>query len=136
MIHFEITACPDLNTVAPFKFHQNQIYLGRSSGDLWIKDSLLLPIHIMLEVIENDLLIHPQKGVEFYLLNGKRSSSIRKLKIDDNVQIGNTTFKVIAFHETIFESKKNILNKKLNSLIEEGSQRLSVIEKLTKLMKQ
>lgn len=136
MIHFEIISGPDLNSQAPFKYHQNQIYLGRSSGDLWIKDSSLLPTHIMLEVIEKDLLIHPQKGVEFYLLNGKRSSSIRKLKINDTILIGKTTIKILGFQETIRESKKDILNNKLAKLIEEGSQRLNVVEKLTKLMKQ
>lgn len=136
MIQFEIISGLDLNVQAPFKYYQNQIYLGRTNGDLWIKDSSLLPTHVMLEVIEKDLLIHPQKGVEFYLLNGKRSSSIRKLKTNDLIQIGKTTIKILGFQETIRESKKNILNQKLNKLIEEGSQRLSVIEKLTKLMKQ
>ncbi len=135
MIHFEITTCPDSNVVAPFTFYQNQIYLGKSTGDLWINDSSLLASHAMLEVIEKDLLFHPQKGVEFYLLNGKRSSSIRKLKINDTITLGKTTIKILNFRETLRDSKKVILNNKLNKLIEENSQRLTVVEKLTKMKK-
>lgn len=135
MIHFEITDGPDLNTLSVFKFFQNQIYLGKSSGDLWIKDSHLLASHVMLEVVENELLIHPQKGVEFYLINGKRSTNVRKLKVQDTVSIGQTTFKIYGFEETLKESKKSVLDRKLNQLIEENSKRLIVIENLTKEMK-
>lgn len=136
MIHLEITDSPDNNVVSMFRYYQNQIYLGRTTGDLWIQDNEILPSHLMLEVIATDLLIHPQKGVEFYLLNGKRATNIRKLKINDVITIGRTNLKVVGFSETVRESKKDLLNKKLNQLIEENSSRLTVIESLTKLMKQ
>ena len=135
MIHFEITDGPDLNTLSTYKFFQNQIFLGKSSGDLWIKDSHLLASHLMLEVVENELLIHPQKGVEFYLINGKRATNIRKLKAQDTIAIGQTTFKILSFEETKKESKKSVLEQKLNQLVEENSKRLVVIENLTKEMK-
>lgn len=136
MIHLEFTISPDNNVLSAFKYFQNQIYIGRTNGDLWVQDNSLLPSHLMLEVIGNDLLIHPQKGVEFFLINGKRASVIRKLKINDLVTVGNTTFKILGFAETVRESKKDILNNKLNKLVEENSSRLPVIENLTKLMKQ
>lgn len=136
MIHFEVSESPDQNVISSFKYFQNQIYVGRTMGDLWINDNSLLTSHLMLEVIGKELLIHPQKGVEFFLINGKRSTNIRKLKPNDKVSIGNTTFKVIAFEETERSSKKELLNNKLNKLIEENSSRLNVVEKLTKLMKQ
>jgi hypothetical protein len=136
MINLEITESPDDNVITEFRYFQNQIYLGRTSGDLWIQDNELRASHLMLEVIGQDLLIHPQRDVEFYLLNGKRASAIRKLKVNDRVTFGKTSFRIIAFSETIRESKKEILNNKLNMLIEESSSRISVIETLTKLMKQ
>lgn len=136
MIHFEVSESPDQNVISSFKYFQNQIYVGRTTGDLWINDNSLLASHLMLEVIGKELLIHPQKGVEFFLINGKRASNIRKLKPNDKISIGNTTFKVIAFEETERASKKELLNNKLNKLIEENSARLNVVEKLTKLMKQ
>jgi hypothetical protein len=136
MIHFEVIKSPDENVLSEFKYFQNQIYIGRGQGDLWINDSELLKSHIMLEVLHKDLLLHPQKNVPFYLINGKRASAIRKLKKGDQVSLGNTTIKVIAFEETMKESKKQILNEKLNSLIETNASRLSVVETLSKLMKQ
>lgn len=136
MIHFEVSESPDQNVISSFKYFQNQIYIGRTTGDLWINDNSLLSSHLMLEVIGKELLIHPQKGVEFFLINGKRASNIRKLKPNDKVSIGNTSFKIIAFEETERSSKKELLNNKLNKLIEENSSRLNVVEKLTKLMKQ
>jgi hypothetical protein len=136
MIHFEVIESPDQNVISAFRYFQNQIYLGRSAGDLWITDNSLLPSHAMLEVIGKELLVHPQKGVEFFLINGKRSSNIRKLKANDKVSIGNTTIKILGFEETLRDTKKEILNSKLNKLIEENSSRLNVVEKLTKLMKQ
>ncbi len=136
MINLEIKESPDSNVISTFKYFQNQIYLGRTSGDLWIDDKSLFATHVMLEVIGKELLIHPQKGVEFFLINGKRASAIRKLKPNDEVTIGQTIISVVSFEETVKESKKNILNAKLNNLIDQNSPRLTVIERLTKLMKQ
>ncbi|MFP5386483.1 MAG: hypothetical protein ACLGHN_10420 [Bacteriovoracia bacterium] len=136
MIEFQILQGPDENVISSYKFFQNQIYLGRTSGDLQINDHNLYQSHVMLEVIGKELLIHPQRGVEFFLINGKRASAIRKLKINDLVTLGQTELKVLSFEETEAVSKKNILNNKLNKLIEESSSKLSVIESLTKLMKQ
>ncbi len=135
MIHLEITSGPDQNAMSSYQYFQNQIYLGRSSGDLHINDKNILPAHVMLEVIEKDLIIHPQKGVEFFLLNGKRASAIRKLKPNDSITIGETTIKIIQFEETVILNKKDILDTKLDSLINQNSPRLNVVEKLTKLMK-
>ena len=135
MISLEIVKSPDLNVVGSFRYFQNQIYLGRTQGHLWIDDIALNPSHLMLEVIAQDLLIHPQRGVEFYLVNGKRSTAIRKIKMNDLVTIGETTIKIHAFTETLRESKKQILNNKLNQMIENNSSQLTVIESLTKLTK-
>ena len=89
----------------------------------------------MIEVVEKDLIIHPQKGVESYLIDGKRSSSIRKIKSGQVITIGSTKFKVLSFEETPVSSKKKILDEKLNRLLEANSPRLVVIEKLAKIMK-
>lgn len=135
MIIFEITESPDSNVKKQFTFYKNQVYLGKNSGDLWINDSLILQNNTLLEVINNDLLIHPQRGVEFYLINGKRASVIRKLKRMDVITIGNTSLRIIDFKKSESLNKKQVLDKKLDKLIEENSSRLTVIEEITKLMK-
>jgi hypothetical protein len=135
MIHIEVLQSSDSNVLAPFNFFQNQIYIGRETGDLCINDKNLNTSHIMLEVVENELLIHPQRGTDFFLINGKRSTIIKKLRAEDIIKIGETTIKILSFSETIKESKKKILNEKLKELMEKNSYRLVAIESLTKLMK-
>lgn len=135
MINFAIVSGPDGNVQNEYRYFQNQIYLGRTTGDLWISDPDLLPSHLMLEVIGKELLIHPQKNVEYYLLNGKRATVIRKLKVKDEVTFGKTTLRILSYEETQKETKKEILNRKLHQLMEENSPKLSIIESLTTKMK-
>lgn len=135
MIHFEIIQSPDLNVKTTFQYFKNEIYLGSNALDLTIVDPGIKASHLLIEVPERDLLIHPQKDVEYYLLNGKRSTAIRKIKAGDTITFGNTTLKIIAFEHTIRASKKEILNEKLAQLIEQGSGRLPVIEKITRMTK-
>jgi ASC-1-like (ASCH) protein len=135
MIHLEIINSPDKNILSDFQFFQNEVYLGRSSGNLFINDPELNKSHVMVEVVEKDLIIHPQKGVESYLIDGKRASNIRKIKAGQIITVGKTTFKVLSFEVTEFQNKKKILDEKLGKLIESNSPRLVVIEKLAKLTK-
>ena len=135
MIHLEIISSPDKDVETSFQFFQNELYLGRSFGSIHIKDSELKASHLMIEVVEKDLIVHPQKEVEAYLIDGKRSSNVRKVNLGQKITIGSTVLKVIAFEETKFPSKKTLLDAKLSELIEAESQRLPVIEQLTKLMK-
>jgi hypothetical protein len=135
MIQLEVIESPDRNVVAAITYHQNQIYLGAETGDLKIQDPGLLPSHAMVEVIGSDLLFHPQKAVDFYLLNGKRATTIRKVKAGDQVTIGRTVIRMTAFTETVRESKKDFLERKLARLIDEASPKLAVIEILSKLHK-
>ena len=135
MVHLEIIESTDQNVLTSFQFFKNEIYLGYSSGNLFIKDSSLLPSHLMIEVVEKDLIVHPQKNVESYLIEGKRASTPRKIKIGQIISIGQTKFKIIAFEETIIKTKKNILDEKLGTFVEGNSSRLTVIEKLARMMK-
>ncbi len=135
MIKFEIIESPDLEVLSTFEYFHNLIYIGRTTGNLTIQDPALLKSHLMIEVVDQDVIVHPQKEVEFYLINGKRSTTPRKLRAGEIVTIGSTKMKLISFEETPAFSKKNILNQKLNELIESGSQKLPVIEALSKLSK-
>ena len=135
MIRFEITESPDKEVLSTFEYFHNLIYIGRTSGNLTIYDPELLKSHLLIEVVEGEVIVHPQKDVEFYLINGKRATTPRKIKVNDKVTFGKTTLKLISFEETEPSSKKNTLNQKLDALIEAGSHKLPVIEGLSKLSK-
>lgn len=135
MITLEVISSPDPNVINTYEFLQNQLYIGRESGNLRIEDSSLRATHVMIEVVGKDLIIHPQKEVEHYLINGKRATEIRKLKLSDTFSIGATTIKIMGFEETQHPSRKQILNDKMKDLLQENSPRLAVIEKLISLSK-
>jgi len=135
MIEFEITDSPDQNIIAKFKLYKNAIYLGSKSKDLSITDSGLQSLHLLLEVPEKELLIHPMKGVDFFLINNKRSTSIKRVKKNDTIKIGNTFLKILDFEFEEILSKKDYLNQKMNQLIEENSNLLPIIETLSNMMK-
>jgi hypothetical protein len=135
MIQFEITNSPDDSVKNQYQFFQNTIYIGRKSGNLQIQDNQLLESHLMIEVLDNDLIIHPQKDVTNYLIDGKRSSSIRKLKKGQTITIGTTTMKILQFEYSELKSKKKVLDDKLAQLVDNNSPRVQVIEILAKLMK-
>ncbi len=135
MIRFEIIESPDKEILNTFEYFHNLIYIGNASGNLTVHDPDIKRTHLMIEVVGDDVIIHPQKDVEFYLINGKRATTPRKIKINDLITFGRTVLKLLAFAETPPFSKKNILNQKLNALIESESHKLPVIEALSKMSK-
>jgi hypothetical protein len=135
MIEFEITESPDNNVIGNFKFFKNQIYIGSTSNDLSILDEQLGSQHILLEIPESELLIHPLEKNSAYLLNNKRSTAIRRLKKGDEILIGKTKIKIINFELTLKLSKKEILTNRMNELFETESSLLPIIEKLNQMMK-
>lgn len=135
MIKFEITESPDQEVLSTFEYFQNLIYLGRTSGNLTIQDPALLESHLLIEVVGEEVIVHPQKNVEFYLINGKRATTPRKIRNGDVISFGNSSLKLLGHSESRAFSKKNVLNQKLEHLIEVGSRKLPVIEALSKLSK-
>jgi hypothetical protein len=89
----------------------------------------------MLEVIENDLILHPQPGVTHYLLDGKRATNVRKIKVGQKITIGETEFVIKDFKETVFKTKKMILDEELARLMEIDSPKLAIIEEIAGMMK-
>lgn len=136
MIEIEFIDSPDPRIKESFTFHLNQLYLGRMGENLFILDPDLKDSHVLIEIIENELLIHPQSGVDSYLIDGKRASTIRKIKPNQKITIGGTTFKINRFEETKFATKKSILDNKLAALMEKEDIKLNSIEVLAKAMKQ
>lgn len=135
MIQFEITESPDQDVIGDYLLSKNEIYLGSLLTDIIIHDPEIRKSHAFVEVIEDKLLFHPQKDVPFYLLNGKRALTIRKLKAGDMVQIGKTKIKIVGFNYTANPTRKEILDSRLQQFIDRQDSRLTVIEKLGQLMK-
>ena len=135
MIQFEIVESPDQDVIGDYHLFKNEIYLGTLLTDIIIHDPEIRKSHAFIEVVDNVLLFHPQKDVPFYLLNGTRALTIRKLKAGDVVQMGKTKIKIIGFSFSPSTSRKEILDSKLQHFMNQHDPRLEVIEKLGQLMK-
>jgi hypothetical protein len=129
MIEVQITNCPDPDFQGTWKFYKNQIYLGFPEGDI-SPEGELPSFGFMIEVLPDFLQAHPNPNVEFWLLNGKRASKPRKIKIGDTLQVGNIIFKVTEAKFQEFQTKKQILDKNLKALIAEDAPILGLIQLL------
>lgn len=136
MIEFEIIRSPDLDIQQIYSLYYNQIIIGRTRGHTLIDDHQILDSHLMLEVIENDLIVHPQPGVTHYLLDGKRATNVRKIKVGQKITIGGTELVIKDFKETVFKTKKMILDEELAHLMEIDSPKLAIIEEIAGMMKE
>lgn len=134
MIRLECTQSPDSNSLGTYEFQQNMIYLGRKDTDIITQD-LSWPLQTMVfEVVEDQFYIHPQKELPFFLVNGKRSTGVKKIKPGELITIGHTVFKLIKFSLTNYPVKKQILDEKLQDIVNTDSPKLEVIRRLTEMM--
>ena len=136
MIQIECLNSPDINALGIYEYQQNMIYVGRKNTDLLLQDLSWPADAMMFEVVEDQFYIHPQKDLSFFLVNGKRSTGVKKIKRQDIITIGETQIKLIDFLSTEFISKKQTLDKKLKELVETNSPKLSIVRKLTEIMNQ
>ncbi len=136
MIKIECLSSPDLNATGIYDFGQNMIYIGRTNTDITLIDLAWPQNAMVLEVIDEQFFVHPQKDLEFFLVNGKRCTGVKKIKRNDLITLGETVFKLVDFSESHFKSKKQILDEKLGQLVSSNDPKLNIIRKLTEVMNQ
>ena len=66
-------------------------------ADLFIPADGILNNHIFLEVVDSKLLAHLGRETEFILINGKRTTSFKTLKIGDLISLNSLSFKIQNF---------------------------------------
>ena len=129
MLEIHITSCTDPEYEGVWRFEKNQIYFGHPEGD--ISPPGMLPSNaFMLEVLPEFLQAHPGPIMDFWLLNGKRTTKPRKLKVGDQLQVAEISFKVTAAEYKEVQSKKQILDARLKALVAQQSPLLELIQLL------
>lgn len=129
MLEIHITSCTDPEFEGVWRFHKNQIYFGHPEGD--ISPAGILPSNaFMVEVLPEFLQAQPGPIMEYWLLNGKRASKPRKLKVGDQLQVGEIVFKITAAEYKEVETKKQMLDAKLKALVAQESPLLSLVQLL------
>ncbi|MBY0516156.1 MAG: hypothetical protein K2P81_04570 [Bacteriovoracaceae bacterium] len=129
MLEITVLKSEDPDFEGVWSFQKNQIYFGHPDGDI-APSGLPNSFTFMLEVLPEFLQVHPHPDLEFWLLNGKRASKGRKVKIGDNIQVQNIEFKITAAKFQEFKTKKQILDMKLKQLISTEAPILNLIQLL------
>lgn len=134
MIQITTHSSPDKDKIGTSLFNKNLIYVGNDHMcDLYFHDDQVIPNHLIIEVIESKMIIHPHKDIKYFLVNGKRSTSHKYVTIGNKVKIGNTEFTIDNFIETSYSTVKDNLNKLTDELIKEESPLLDIIQNIQSL---
>lgn len=134
MIQITINSSPDINKIGTITFNKNLIYIGNNhTCDLFISDTNLISNHLIIEIVESKMIVHPHKDIDFFLVNGKRTTGHKFVTLGNKIKIGGTEFTIDLFTETTYISMKETLNKLTDDLIKEESPLLDVIQELQRL---
>lgn len=136
MIKIQCQETPDTNAIGIYEYGQNMIYLGRKNTDFILNDLSLPENAMFFEVIDTYFYIHPQKSLEYFLVNGKRCTGVKKVKREDTITIGQTKIKLLDFSLSVYASKKQVLDQKLGEIVQTNSPKLDMVRKLTETMNQ
>lgn len=130
MLAIEVISCPDPEFEGVWRFHQNQVYLGYPEGDIAPQVDGLVSFAFLIEVLPDLVQATPHPDVPFWLLNGKRATRPRRLRIGDMITVMNIKMKIleVSFDELV--SRKTILDARLQELLASSSPILPVIKML------
>ena len=133
MIQLSIKESIDNEKVGLFKFSKNLIYIGKDPGcDLYLDEHALNSNHIFIEINESKLLCHLGKSTDFILVNKKRTTGHKFLKIGDQIKISSTIFQIDSFHKTDSISYKEMLNKGTEEILLEDKDLLQILKETQK----
>ena len=132
MIKIEILESENTDKNGEYLFYKNIIYIGKNhEAEIYLPEANIISNHIFIEAVENKLIVQLHKGVDYILVNNKRTIKYKHLRIGDIIQVGSTKMKVLDFN---FEQKilvKEVLNQKIQSIKTEDKS----LKKLVKLVR-
>ena len=126
MIQLEFTKAPNEELLG--LWHWGSSYLTLGGKGVPVSSVELAEI----EIVKGEILFKPLPNLEFYLINGKRSTQPRHLQMNDKISFHNISFKIISFYESHFPNKNDDLKAKLNGLKVTEDSLLDIIGLLTK----
>lgn len=135
MIEFEIIDSPDPELIGKNIFYKNQIFIGPKGKDVYIPSSNKLG-NVSIDVFPQCLAVTPNRDIDFFLLNGKRSNTTRKVNIGDIIEIDDNKIKITNAEYQVYQLKEDILKDNLKEIIENNPKKLEIIKTLEKKLKE
>jgi hypothetical protein len=107
-----------------FHFIKGQMLLGREKGDIQITDPMLSSSHAEFSFAGGVLTVTDKESSNGVLLNGEKIEAGKSviLQVDDELQVGNSVFKVVFFYKDQSEltQKKKVDAQDLNEELEDA----------------
>lgn len=131
MIQLKVEECPSSDYVGEYIFHKNLIYIGANiDADLYLEDGALVGNHLLVEIVDGQLLAHLGKDAPSFWVDGKLATKFKFLAAGNVVKIGSTKIRIVLFAPTSKTSKREVLNKNTDELIQANSPLLDYIKDL------
>lgn len=134
MISIEVLKSKNSDQLSETIFYKNIIYIGCGpQEDVLIEDKRVKKNLFFIEVVENKLLIHPHKELDYFLIDGKRTTSVKYIQVNQIIGVYDFEFKINNFIYTDFNDLKTLLNNKTDELIESNSDKIELISQIEEL---
>lgn len=130
MIKIDIKKSGKREFIGEQAFYFNILTLGSKGSDIPLSD--LKENIFVLAILDGKLEASIAKGVDFFLLNGKRSLKSKTLRPGDKIEFLDCQFEVINFHQTI-KPEVSSLAQKLERIKENDPEGYQVIQKIKEL---
>jgi hypothetical protein len=132
MIKIEITHSPYPEQIGMVTFHKNEIYIGKTYGDILIINDLMINNFLFIEIIEDQqvLFCHPHPDVSHFHVNNKRCETPRKITNGDTIGIHQVVIKIIDFNFVSKKTFKDHLNHHLDQLLTSKSPIVEIVRQL------
>src|SRR3989339_1276606 len=102
MIEIEFIKSPDLNLGKNFKIAGNRLAFGHSlEANLIINDDAICSAMFVVELHDFEIAVASfEKEREIFFVNSKKFSGKKKIVLNDIIQFGDTSFKLLAIEFT------------------------------------
>ena len=133
MINIDIISARDSNLLGNYHFLKNIVYVGSNhQSDIYCPNTNLSDIHFFIEILENKLILHVNQKAEAILVNSKRTTHFKNLKVGDIIEVDHIKFKITDFSYHKMISKKEKLNELVASLEQRDPELLEIISLMSK----
>jgi hypothetical protein len=132
MIIVEIIEANSEDHLGKYDFHKNILYFGKNhDAEFYLPHSNLINNHIFIEIVENKLIVQLHKDVDFILVNKKRTTQFKHIKIGDILQLSDIKFRVLSFSTTENLNKNQFLSKRIKDIQENEPELMALVSSLS-----
>lgn len=132
MIEIKVTKSNNTDFLGNYKFNKNLIYVGSNhDSDLYFPNTKLIRNHIFIEVIENKLLTHINQSCDYILVNKKRTTKFKVLKVGDILELEDIQLCITKFETTNYQTKKDALNNTAKNISKIKPELIPLISRLS-----